>query len=98
MLSVFVAFPASSTGGSWSKHGSLTVKSGACSTAKPITVVIGAIRIVIPGDRWCVDGSGRTIFATYHKNVLGLPFIMSGDMIFDDANKRMYFNSSVPAS
>ena len=86
---------ASSTGGSWSKHGDLTLKSGACSAAQPITVVIGAIRAVIPGNRWCVDGSGRTIFSKYGKNVLGLPFIMSGDMVLDDANHRIYFNSTV---
>jgi hypothetical protein len=39
-------------------------------------------------------GSGRTIFSKYGKNVLGLPFIMSGDMIFDDKHRRIYFDSN----
>ena len=33
------------------------------------------------------------IRSRYNKNVLGLPFIMAGDMVFDDVQRRVYFGN-----
>jgi hypothetical protein len=87
---------ASTTGGRWASggHDGLTVPFTP-ATAPPITIAIGSVRAVIPGSTWVVDGTGKTIFSRYGKNVLGLPFIMAGDLVFDDAHETMYFKSDV---
>eukprot|EP01043_Picozoa_sp_COSAG02_P022531 COSAG02_NODE_1174_length_14082_cov_1929.950154_14_plen_376_part_00 len=87
---------ASAVGGRWDNYGNLVLTSDVppgtrAHTNSSIVVMIGTIRAVIPASIWQVGTGGRTIFAKYHKNVLGLPFIMAGDMIFDDAHKRIYF-------
>ena len=85
---------ASAVGGRWDNQGNLVLTSGVANTNSSIVVMIGAIRAVIPASIWQLGTGGRTIFAKYHKNVLGLPFIMAGDMVFDDAHKRIYFGDS----
>lgn len=87
---------AGATGGRWDAQGNLVVTAVAHGTRahanSSIVVMIDAIRAVIPASVWKVGTGGRTIFSKYHKNVLGLPFIMAGDMVFDDAHRRIYFS------
>lgn len=83
---------ASAVGGRWDDHGDLNLNAAASTNNEsPIIVIIGAIRAVITSSVWKVGTTGRTIFSRYHKNVVGLPFIMAGDMVFDDAHRRIYF-------
>jgi hypothetical protein len=44
----------------------------------------------IPGPNWVLDKNGTTIFSTYVKNVLGLPFLTSCDFILDDRSKLLF--------
>jgi hypothetical protein len=44
----------------------------------------------IPGPSWVLDTNGTTIFSTYVKNVLGLPFITNCDFIIDDRTTTLY--------
>jgi hypothetical protein len=44
----------------------------------------------IPGPSWVLDNQGTTIFSTYVKNVLGLPFITNCDLIIDDRTTTLY--------
>lgn len=44
----------------------------------------------IPGPSWVLDNKGTTIFSTYVKNVLGLPFITNCDFIIDDRTTTLY--------
>jgi len=46
--------------------------------------------VEIPGTSWVLYNNGTTIFSTYTKNVLGLPFLSSSDFLFDDTNQLLY--------
>ena len=48
--------------------------------------------VVIKGPNWVLDDAGQTIFSTYHKNVLGLPFLVAAnEVVFDDNQQNLYF-------
>jgi len=41
--------------------------------------------VTLPASSWITDAAGKTAFHSYHKNVLGLPFLIScGAVVFDD--------------
>lgn len=46
----------------------------------------------IPGSVWVISEDGATLFSTYHKNVLGLPFLSCSqkDFLFDDDELMLY--------
>jgi len=66
------------------------------SNAPPLTVMFNGVPVTVPGSTWVI-GSGRTVFFQYHKNVLGLPFLSSVDVVFDDNAKVVYFAGGSPA-
>ena len=82
---------AAATGGSWEagKEGALILPT---SNRPPtaLTVAVGDIRVVLPPTVWALS-NGMTIFKRYDKNVFGLPFIMAGDLLFDDEAHRVSF-------
>lgn len=58
-------------------------------TAPELVLNLDGIAVTLPGSTW-MTGNGRTVFSSYHKNVLGLPFLSAGDIVFDDKKKRIY--------
>ena len=58
------------------------------------------MKLSIPISNWIMDATSDsmllpTVFKTYHKNVIGLPFLVSSDFdyVFDDYNQKFYFVS-----
>ena len=55
-----------------------------------MVVVLAGLSREIPGSRWLISKRGDTIFSLYHKNVLGLPFLVEGDVVINDEEKKIY--------
>jgi len=66
------------------------------STAPELEIVLDGMHVTLPGNVW-VTSQGRTCFSQYHKNVLGLPFITSTDIIFNDSERKIYVSSAAPS-
>jgi len=58
-------------------------------TAPNLMLYLEGIAVTLPGKTW-MTGKGRTVFSSYHKNVLGLPFLSAADIVFDDSKRKIY--------
>ncbi len=78
--------------GEWASDGILTVPAAAWWQPPVLSFEIGSIQVQVPGSKWVLPG-GKSIFVRYHKNVLGLPFITTGDLVFDDTALKVYYRA-----
>jgi hypothetical protein len=79
--------------GEWASDGMLMVPAASWWQPPQLSFKIGSIQVHIPGSKWVLPG-GKSVFVRYHKNVLGLPFITAGDLVFDDVALRLYHKTA----
>ncbi len=79
--------------GEWANDGMPMVPAASWWQPPVVTFMIGSIQVQIPGSKWTLRG-GKSVFVRYHRNVLGLPFITAGDLVFDDVALKLYHKPS----
>jgi hypothetical protein len=85
------------TGGVWNTSGSGSGNlwiNRALNPPQDMVIAIGTISVHLPATVWAPFKTGQTVFERYDKNVLGLPVIMMGDFVFDDARRMMWYSNS----